>query len=429
MHLTPRLLNFTQWIVVTVANIDQATIPGITALRIPLIKVWDNLAALKTSVILRLLLPPTETSFSIKVKVQLPQFWKGKGFVPQFPREGFASKAVEHTMEVMVLLLSRDAKIVDSSFVNLKYRWLPRISSSSTLGSKSSMASSKGSNKTPALSLNVCLYDDMALASMSRTSSTIGLVSILTCVYHNSLARIITCDLSGATFMTKGSTCFTKEGDSFIDIKAATKNKVPLVRSLTLNWLTVCIETSSKAIILKAHKEYVPNCMECLSDGTPEVRDAAFSALSAIAKLVGMRPLEKSIEKLDDVRRKKLSEMIAGASESDVAVPSSGAIVPSSTAADGSFVRRSATSMLNGKKAVQAAPINKKVVPAKPGAAKKGNGGGQLKLSKSVDVEDPEDMSLEQIESRIGSLIQPDTISMLKSAAWKERVEGPAAHY
>ncbi|VFQ82754.1 unnamed protein product [Cuscuta campestris] len=128
----------------------------------------------------------------------------------------------------------------------------------------------------------------------------------------------------------------------------------------------------------------------CLSDGTPEVRDAAFSALSAIAKLVGMRPLEKSIEKLDDVRRKKLSEMIAGASESDVAVPSSGAIVPSSTAADGSFVRRSATSMLNGKKAVQAAP---------------------------------EDMSLEQIESRIGSLIQPDTISMLKSASWKERVE------
>ncbi|VFQ82733.1 unnamed protein product [Cuscuta campestris] len=66
-------------------------------------------------------------------------------------------------------------------------------------------------------------------------------------------------------------------------------------------------------------------------------------------------------------------------------------------AADGSFVRRSATSMLNGKKAVQAAPINKKVVPAKPGVSKKGNGAGQLKLSKSVDVEDvePEDMSLD----------------------------------
>ncbi|KAF2582220.1 hypothetical protein F2Q68_00001439 [Brassica cretica] len=95
------------------------------------------------------------------------------------------------------------------------------------------------------------------------------------------------------------------------NVKTAVKNKVPLVRSLTLNWLTFCLETSNKALILKAHKEYVPLCMECLNDGTPDVRDAAFSALAAIAKSVGMRPLEKSLEKLDDVRRKKLSEMIA----------------------------------------------------------------------------------------------------------------------
>lgn len=33
---------------------------------------------------------------------------------------------------------------------------------------------------------------------------------------------------------------------------------------------------------------------------------------------VGMRPLERSLEKLDDVRRKKLSEMISG---SEDAVP------------------------------------------------------------------------------------------------------------
>ncbi|CAL5425445.1 unnamed protein product [Camellia sinensis] len=51
---------------------------------------------------------------------------------------------------------------------------------------------------------------------------------------------------------------------------------------------------------------------QCLNDGTPEVRDAAFSALAAVAKVVGMRPLEKSLEKLDDVRKKKLSEMIGG---------------------------------------------------------------------------------------------------------------------
>lgn len=33
-------------------------------------------------------------------------------------------------------------------------------------------------------------------------------------------------------------------------------------------------------------------------------------------------------------------------------------------------------------------------------------------------------MSLEEIESRIGSLIQADVISQLKSAVWKERLEG-----
>lgn len=49
---------------------------------------------------------------------------------------------------------------------------------------------------------------------------------------------------------------------SIADVKAAVKNKVPLVRSLTLSWVTCCIETSSKAVVLKLHKDYVPICME-----------------------------------------------------------------------------------------------------------------------------------------------------------------------
>ncbi|XP_062076197.1 protein MOR1-like [Humulus lupulus] len=72
---------------------------------------------------------------------------------------------------------------------------------------------------------------------------------------------------------------------SIADIKIAVKNKVPLVRSSTLNWVTFCIETSNKAVILKVHKDYVPILMECLNDGTPDVRDAAFSTLAVIAKV------------------------------------------------------------------------------------------------------------------------------------------------
>ena len=103
-------------------------------------------------------------------------------------------------------------------------------------------------------------------------------------------------------------------------MKSAIKNKVPLVRSLTLNWVTYCIETSSKAAVLKLHKDYVAIFMEYLNDGTQDVRDATFSALVVVEKLVGMRPLERSLENIDELRRKNLSEMI-GVGIGQVPVP------------------------------------------------------------------------------------------------------------
>ncbi|EOA29247.1 hypothetical protein CARUB_v10025521mg [Capsella rubella] len=222
--------------------------------------------------------------------------------------------------------------------------------------------------------------------------------------------------------------------DIIEDVKTAVKNKVPLVRSATLKWLTSCLETSNKALILKAHKEYVPLCMECLNDGTPEVRDAAFSALAAIAKSVGMRPLERSLEKLDDVRKKKLSEMIASSGGGDSAGTSSVTVQSSvgSTAtgnSEASFVRKSAASMLSGKRPAPSAPASKKVGTGKPGGGKKD---GSLRNEGAKSVEPPEDvepaeMGLEEIENRLGSLIKPETISQLKSSVWKERLEATLA--
>ncbi|XP_054776764.1 protein MOR1 [Prosopis cineraria] len=217
------------------------------------------------------------------------------------------------------------------------------------------------------------------------------------------------------------------------DVKSASKNKVPLVRSLTLTWLTFCIETSNKGVVLKVHKDYVPICMEGLNDGTPEVRDAAFSALAAIAKSVGMRPLERSIEKLDDVRRKKLSEMIAGSEVAPPSGPTTASVqnvrgsVFSLENSESTFVRKSAASMLSGKRPAQAAPVPKKGGPVKSGTNKVVDGGAQVKPSKSIEIPEdvePTEMSLEEIESRIGPLIQPDTITLLKSTVWKERLEG-----
>ena len=48
----------------------------------------------------------------------------------------------------------------------------------------------------------------------------------------------------------------------YSDVKLATKNKVPSVRSLTLTWVTSSIETSPKAVVLKLHKDYIPILME-----------------------------------------------------------------------------------------------------------------------------------------------------------------------
>ncbi|XP_022721245.1 protein MOR1-like isoform X3 [Durio zibethinus] len=219
------------------------------------------------------------------------------------------------------------------------------------------------------------------------------------------------------------------------DIKTGAKNKVPLVRSLTLNWVAFCIETSNKAVVLKVHKDYVPICMECLNDGTPDVRDAAFSALTAIAKSVGMRPLERSLEKLDDVRKKKLSEMIAGSGAavsggtSSASFRNSGGGVSSKESmqfSEGSFVRKSAASMLSGKRPVSAAPANKKGSSVKSGTNKKVDAAGRVetgKLTEPPEDTEPAEMTLEEIESRLGSLIQADIISQLKSALWKERLE------
>lgn len=36
----------------------------------------------------------------------------------------------------------------------------------------------------------------------------------------------------------------------------------------------------------------------------------------------------------------------------------------------------------------------------------------------------PAEMGLEEIERRLGSLLQEETISQLKSTVWKERLEG-----
>ncbi|URD81256.1 CLASP N terminal [Musa troglodytarum] len=125
------------------------------------------------------------------------------------------------------------------------------------------------------------------------------------------------------------------------------------------------------------HKSGCLTLADSLNDGTPEVRDAAFAALAAMAK-----------------------------------------------GADSSFVKRSAASMLSGKKPAQAALATKKSAAIKT-SVKKADGVGQSKTFGSVEAEDvePGEMSLEEIEGKLSSLLKAETISQLKSGVWKERLE------
>ncbi|GAA0148013.1 non-motor microtubule binding protein [Lithospermum erythrorhizon] len=124
--------------------------------------------------------------------------------------------------------------------------------------------------------------------------------------------------------------------------------------------------------------------------------------------------------------QKKLTKMIGGSGQSSGtttgAVQSTVGIVSSAEALDGYFLRRSAASMLSEKRPVAAAPTKNKATSSNSGVTKKGEGIAPSKTIEAEDVE-PAEMSLEEIESRLGSLIHADTISQLKSAVWKERLE------
>ncbi|GKB53745.1 hypothetical protein Tco_0904498 [Tanacetum coccineum] len=54
---------------------------------------------------------------------------------------------------------------------------------------------------------------------------------------------------------------------------------------MLLDMLAHCIDTSKKAVILKVHNDYVPICIECLNEGSPQVREAALPVMAAITNV------------------------------------------------------------------------------------------------------------------------------------------------
>ncbi|KAL2612993.1 hypothetical protein R1flu_024685 [Riccia fluitans] len=217
-------------------------------------------------------------------------------------------------------------------------------------------------------------------------------------------------------------------GDVIEEVKVAAKNKVPSVRCSCLQWVTYCIETNNKATIMKVYKEYVPILQEALTDGTPDVRNAAFDGIIALVKLIGMKPLEKSLEKLDDVRRKKLADLMSTEQPSSAQagapskVPSGGV---QSTDAAPSAGGGSAASLLSKR------PLLKKPTGKPTPSAKKkpevGTNAAAAKNSAPAKVEESlegGDVSQEDLEARVEGQFGGDIVANLKSGKWQDRLEG-----
>ncbi|RWW13451.1 hypothetical protein BHE74_00009171 [Ensete ventricosum] len=107
--------------------------------------------------------------------------------------------------------------------------------------------------------------------------------------------------------------------------------------------------------------------------------------------MVGMRPLERSLEKLDDVRKKKLSDMIGSSGGAEASTSGSGVkilLYPSPTS--------------NSSASISSHGVATKKSGAIKTSVKKADGVGQSKTSGSIETEDVEKKKRKRRKRRRG---------------------------
>eukprot|EP00892_Ulva_mutabilis_P001542 jgi/Ulvmu1/11389/UM075_0051.1 len=89
----------------------------------------------------------------------------------------------------------------------------------------------------------------------------------------------------------------------------------PMVKQMTLQWLSGAVEHEGAAEAKKLHPMLLPHVAKACSDGAPDVRDAAVAVAAAFARLAGsLSALGKHIVALDDRRRKLVEDAMTGES-------------------------------------------------------------------------------------------------------------------
>ncbi|KAL6766815.1 TOG1 [Auxenochlorella protothecoides x Auxenochlorella symbiontica] len=231
------------------------------------------------------------------------------------------------------------------------------------------------------------------------------------------------------TLRTLGTHCYSLL-DVAEDLVAAMEHKNPKVRLETGKLVTAMVEGCPKPIALRALKESLPAALGKLaSDADAGVREAAQAGLAAFAVRGGsLAAIEKVLEKLDDGKRKKVEELVAAAAAGPragkAAAPpaAKAAAAASKPASKGSSPRPGAGKSLGGAaiKAAQPAPARRQPAAAgAPPSARSAPGGGRDEEASAGPRLGPE----EALE-RFAELVGADTVALLQSAKWQERLEG-----
>ncbi|KAL4854812.1 hypothetical protein ACK3TF_004509 [Chlorella vulgaris] len=237
--------------------------------------------------------------------------------------------------------------------------------------------------------------------------------------------------------------CFTLL-DVAEEVAAALDHKNPKVKRETAKLVRDVLEQTPKPVVLKLRDTVLPACAKLAAAGESDVREAGQAALVMFAVRAGsMSILDKVMDKLDDVRKKKIEEMVTeaisqagggGAAKAGSAVagahPAVSRTTSSASAAASSSrpgTARNSPRALAPKNGTRppAAAAGAKGGAAAPrrtasGAGAKGRGGSGAVVEEDLSSGK---LSNEELEERMVELFGGDTVELLRSAKWQERVE------
>lgn len=122
--------------------------------------------------------------------------------------------------------------------------------------------------------------------------------------------NIVMSKASEESLRTLAQYCFTL-ADVAEDVTAALDHKNPKVKRETAKFVYDVLQQTPKAVVMKLKDSVLPAIAKLAGAGEVDVREAGQVALVAFAVRAGsMSVLDKVMDKLDDVRKKKIEEMV-----------------------------------------------------------------------------------------------------------------------